>query len=535
MNAITRRQFMRGSLASLGALTVASCGPAPERSEVIIRTAGWPVTTMPTAEAIAENPSLSVYADALQTWLNRNTHVRIERVETNIWDPQVMLTAVAGDTAPTYFLSTVLGNWSPTQARAAFAQGLMADLSDAVPNTNMLSNLLPNYRTSYEQTGQVNRQYFYFPIDAAMDNVMWYRRDLAAQAGVTPSIDWTWDDFYRLIGSMSTDGVQGLGAPFYFAGEILRSHGFDLLTSVPTPDRSWHWQLDFSDPRWGDLTRQYREHVFSGSSVYSDAAFTSDREYRDAFRAGSVGLVTTNVLSAFAAPDTDTSIAALARELGQSFEETIGFAPFPRGDGLATGGVKFGGGVALPPNSSAETIATALDLVDYIFYGAAADASTRATFEQTGDLKSVYTNPIPLNGRYQVPGLPGSFADAWGERILSEIQAVAALPLNPVNQQIAFFPPEENVLPDNQAIDDLWSRLTYDASVSDVMGEFMATAAVHNQQTDSFSSSVDRTTFIEGATAYFESVGNTLAASSPDFHQNRFVPFFNQQIRPKLS
>ena len=107
--------------------------------------------------------------------------------------------------------------------------------------------------------------------------------------------------------------------------------------------------------------------------------------------------------------------------------------------------------------------------------------------------------------------------------------------INPVNQQIAFFPPKENMLPDNQAIDDLWSRLTYAASVTAVAAEFMATAAVHNQQTDAFKTSVDRATFVKGATAYFDAVSSTLAASAPDFHRNRFVPFFNQHIRPKLT
>ncbi len=532
---ISRRQFLYGSVASMSALTVAACGPAPERSEVIIRTGGWPVTTMPTAEAIAEDPSRQIYADALQTWLNRNSHVRLERIETNIWDPQAMLTAVAGDTAPTYFLSTVLGNWSATQARAAFAQGLMADLSSAIPNTALSSNLLPNYRSAYEKTGQVDGKYFYFPIDAAMDDVIWYRRDLAAQAGVLPNENWDWDAFYRMIEAMSNDSIHGLGAPFYFVGRILRAHGFELLSEVPMPERAWPWMRDFSDARWTELASTYRDYVFNRDVVFSDAAFTSDREYRDAFRAGSVGTVSTNILSAFAAPHTDTSIAALARELGQSFEETIGFAPIPRGDGLSLGGVNFGGGVSLPPNSSPETIEAAIDLVDYIFYGEVADEMTRAVFEQTGDLQQIYTNPIPLNGRYQIPGVSGSFADAWGERILAEIQTVAALPNAPSRQRIAFFPPEENVLPDNQVIDDLWSRLTYDSEANDVAAEFEATAATWNQQTEFFESSVGKETFAEGSANYFEAVGESLKASSPDFYTERFVPFFEGKVRPNLS
>ncbi len=534
---ITRRHFLKGSIGALGAATVAACGPSAGKAEVIIRTAGWPINPMPTSEAIAANPALGAYADALQTWMNRNTHVRIERIETAIWEPQALITAIASDTAPTYFLSSVVGNWSASQARSAFKQGLMADLTEAIADTRLSKeSILPVYREAWEQTGNVGGQIFHFPIDTALEDVMFYRRDLFAEAGLPePSPNWTWEEYFELMSAAKKDGVSGFGAPWFFVGDYLKSYGFDLLTNVPTPQRGWHWQRNFDDSRWTDLTARYREVLFEPGNAYTDTAFKTKREYRDAFHAGVLATVSSNIMSPFKAAASETSVSGLGRRNGKSFEETIGFVPMPRGDGLVFGGINFAGGVALPPSVTPQEAQIAVDLVDYMFFGEAYDAQKVATYELTGDLQAVYDNPLPLDGRYQLDGVPGSFTDAWGERILQEIEHLTSLPQPSHRVQTPFFAPEENALPDVQVIDDLWSKMTYVKEVENISAEFDRAAAIWNQQSDSFTSSTSATDFVDSAQKYYAEIDRMLQASSPEFYANRYVPFYNQHVKPALS
>lgn len=534
---LSRRQFLAGSLAAVGAATVAACGPAPGKAEVVIRTAGWPINPMPTSEAIQSNPALSAYADALQTWMNRNTHVRIERIETAIWEPQALLTAIASDTAPTYFLSSVVGNWSAGRARSAFKQGLMADLTDAIADTRLAkTSILPVYREAWQQTGNVDGRIFHFPIDTALEDVMFYRRDIFAEEGLPePTANWSWGDYFALASAAKKEGVSGWGAPWFFVHDYLKGHGFDLLTNLPSPDRSWHWQRNFDDPHWASLIERYRTALFEPDNAYTDASFRTKREYRDAFHAGVLATVSSNIMSPFKAAAAETSVSALGRRNGKSFEETIGFVPMPRGDGLVYGGINFAGGIALPPSVTSEEAALAIDLVDYMFFGEAYDAQKVAVYEATGDLQAVYDNPLPLDGRYQLDGVPGSFADAWGERILQEIQQLTRLPQPSHRMQTPFFPPEENALPDEQVLDDLWSQMTYVEAVGDISAELQRTAAIWNQQTESFTTSTDRATFVSSAASYYAAMDVQLQAWSPEFYANRFLPFYRQHVEPVLS
>ena len=533
---MSRRQFIKSAFAAMGVATAAACGAGPGSAEIVIKTSGWPVNTMPTKEAIAENPALQAYADALQTWLNRNPNVRLERVETNIWDSAAMLTAVAGDTAPTYLFSNVLGNWSAERSRNAFALGLMADITDAVKNTRLhKQGMLPVYRQAWDQTGQIDGRYFHFPFDAALEDVVWYRRDLVQAAGLAePTADWNWEQFFDMATALNSDKVSGVGVPWHFSRDYVRSYGFDLLTNIPSPNSAWHWQRDFSDPRWAELASRYRNARFEVEGMYSDAAFNNLQGYRDAFHAETIAMVSTNIMSAFKVPLAETSVSAIGRRMGLSFEETIGFARIPQGDGFNMGGVNLAGGVALPPNVTPEQAAAAIDLVDYIYFGDAADAQKSAVYEQTRDLQSVYWNPMPLDGNYQAAGVPGSFADAWGQRTFDDLQALIALPQPPRRQRVGYFAPEGNVSPDEQAVDDLWSKLTYVQGALDLSAEFNSAASIWNQQAESFTSSIDGAAFSESADQYYEVMGQMLKESSPQFYSERFVPFLENQVRPNL-
>lgn len=558
---LSRRKFIRSAAVSAGVLAFAGCRTEEDDAvivndgvqegagkvitevptvikevDVTIKTAGWPLGAMPTAEQIAEDPSRQVYADALQTWLNANPGVKVESISANIWDPQAMLTAVAGGTAPTYFLSTVMGNWNPVNARSAFAQGLMADVSGAIASTGLRDRLLPSVRSAYEKIGQVDGKAFFFPIDAQMQNTVWYRRDLVNELGLNaPTEDWTWDDFFALVEGMTSGDRKGLGGAWYLVGQYLDAHGFKLLSEHPVPDEGWHWRRDMSDPHWADLAEAFREMKFDKDAIYSDAALTGDADYVSALRTGAIGSILTNITAAFSSASAETSFAAMAKELDMPFGDMLGFAPVPRGDGFRHGGVNMSGGVALPPDASPDLIEKALSLVNYMFFGEAADAQKAATYESTQDLQQVYNNPLPIDGKYQYEGVPGSFADAWGQNVVDEIAVIAGLPARKELDAGLYVAAEENAAPNNQAVDDLWSEMSYVEDVSDVAESFQSAAETWNTQAASFDSSVSGDDFKTGITKYYDDIETFWQDESPEFYENRLKPWMENIVRPQLS
>jgi hypothetical protein len=149
-NSVSRRDFLKTVMAGAGAAVLAPHGlalaaPAARvalprvQSDVVIVTSGWPLNPMPTTEEIEADAALEGYAAGLQAWLDQNPGVTFERIEANIWDPQAIVTAIAGGTAPTYIYPQSIGNWSDAGARNAFIQGLMKDVAPAIEKYGLIA------------------------------------------------------------------------------------------------------------------------------------------------------------------------------------------------------------------------------------------------------------------------------------------------------------------------------------------------------------------------------------------------------------
>jgi hypothetical protein len=545
---LSRRHFLKATALGAGTLALTACaplapasGPGASEGETVLAadveliTSGWPVTPMPTDEEIRGDPARAGYAQALESWMDQNPGVTIKSVEVNIWDQQAITTAIAGGTAPTFIYALTVGGWSLAGAQAAFKQGLIADITPYIDQYGLTGKLIESARDIFQTHGTVDGNAYYYPIDSGYNGGIWYRRDLVQELGLNePRIGWTWADFRTLAGALTSeaDGRKGFGGPFWYVGKYLGGHGFDIFSLVPTPETGWNWQRDFSDPYWAQLAEEYRSMMFIDRSIYSDAALGSGTgDYSTAFRDGRTAMTTENILGAFGSRAQEDSVAALAERLGKSYEEVIGFAPLPSGDGYVENGLYLGG-VSYSPDTVGDVLSKAVSIVDYMFLGGGWDIQKAGQYAATQDLQAVFNYPFPIDGRREYAGVPGTFADAWGEQTLTDLEAMAALPLMP--NRALYLPAESNPGPDNQVIDDLWSTLSYVEDVPSVSAALQAAQETWNQQAGGFNSSITDEQFVTGIKEYYEALDVFWRNAAPTFYDNRFKPWKESVIDPAL-
>lgn len=567
---LSRRRFLQGSLIGLGTaaapLLLSACGGTPPQgttsatsaptggetaatsapnaavepttapsvasSDLEIVTSGWPLTPMPSTEEMDKEPQRKGYASALQEWLDQNPGVTFKQIEANIWDQQSIVTLISGGTAPLYVYAQAIGGWSTAGTRAAFVQGLFADTTPVVEKYGLKSKLTDLAKASWEPYGVVDGKYINYPIDSGVGNTVMYRKDLVKQLSLKePTDDWTWEDLRALAKGLTSDADKrkGIGMTKTGAGEFLGAHGFDILSTVPTPNTGWNWERDFSDPRWTELSNEFRSMVFEDKSVFSDATATNNDIYSKAFVDGTIGIWQSNILGAFGPPADASSYAALAKRLNKPYQEVIGFAAAPKGDGFRNGGA-YVGGVAFSPDASPELLDKGASAVDFMFLGKGWDVQKAGQYEATKDLQAVFNYPLPIDGKYTYEGVPGSFADAWGQETLDAAKKVAGIPIAP--ETGLFLPAEKNAGPGDDAIRDTWSNLLYVADQVDPAQELKTAQDTWNQQAGGFSSSISDDDFVASTKNYYAALSDFLKQNTPEFYEQRFKPWYDSKIAP---
>lgn len=504
------------------------------QSDVVILTSGWPLNPLPTAEEIEADAALEGYAAGLQAWLDENPGVTFERIEANIWDPQAILTAVAGGTAPTYIYPQSLGNWSDAGARNAFIQGLMKDVAPAVEKYGLIAKLTEGARAGWEPIAKIGEdQYMSYPIDSGM-TMVYIRRDLLEEAGVElPGDDWTVADMFAMARAMTKGNVKGLGGQTWMAGANLSAHGFDLLSTVPAPETGWNWLRAVPEGAdWAGILTEYRKLVFEDNAVMSDVTFTGDDPYTNAFVNGAIAMYRTNILSAFSRITQENSLAAAAASAGKSYEEMFAFRGTPRGANGYFDNSLYVGGVAISPDATDAQMDKALSVVDYMFLGPGWDIQKAGQYAATQDLTAVFNYPLPIDGKYEYEGVPGTFADAWGQQTLDDITQAASRPKFP--NLALYMPLEQNPGPDGTAFEDAWSTITYVADETDTAQVLQQAVDNWNAQAAGFSSSIPDEEFIAAAKAYFTDVDAFWADASPEFYESVFKPWYEGTVLPAL-
>jgi len=173
-----------------------------------------------------------------------------------------------------------------------------------------------------------------------------------------------------------------------------------------------------------------------------------------------------------------------------------------------------------------------LSAVDYMFLDEGWDIQKAGQYEATQDLQAVFNYPLPIDGKYTYNGVPGTFADAWGQVTQDDILAAVSIPKEP--DRALYFPVEGNQGPDNQPFDDAWSNIVYVAEGVDPAAELQKAVDTWNAQASGFTSSVSDDDFRASAQTFYEAIDAFWKDASPEFYETTFRPWYESKVLPNI-
>lgn len=542
---LNRRQFLKtlgassaGMVALAAGVPVAAAGaaaaPRAQNAEIVLQTASWPYTPMPESEP---EGGYSAYEQALAVWLEDNPNVRIETIEVGIWDTQALLTSIAGGTAPVYFSSGVIGSWNVAGLQAAYAQGLVADITEQFESFGFRDKFseLAKAGTAWYMLG--DRVYGVMN-EIAPGNGIYYRKDLLAEAGLPePTVDWTWDDVREYARALTTADRKGLVTQNWNLSWQLGAEGLgdnSLFSRVADPSSSWNWRWDYSSNLevYENVINRYRGMAYEDESILADVTF-NDGSVAQSFYNEEAAMVTNP--SQFYTRVTEPWPYALAQNLDQPMEELVGFMTHPKG---ANGHLNPASRVVIPPTGlnpdlNSATKEVALNLYNFMEMESGFDLQRRLRFEETGDLKQAFAIfPFP-RAKDTIDGVEGSAADAWGADFIAVLDYHARV-VSGYPEEGLFFPAEQNLGPTNAAWTDAASTFSYERGDLDIAALLQNAQDTRNQQAQGFTSSTPDDVFIEAATAYYAAHDAYWAEVAPEFYENTFKPWYESVIKPSL-
>jgi hypothetical protein len=547
--ALTRRQLLRGlaaggAAAAGGALLAtdhagATAPVAPRQAQPaapvdvqLTLAPGWPFPALPAEGEPATDPRQDAFAETLRAWQELNPGVEVEQIEFNIWDQEGLVTAVAGGTAPSLFHGSVLGGWDNAATFAAFKQGLAADVTDLVAKYGTSDKLADYVRAPWAQWS-VDGRYYAAPQAYVPGNGIYFRRDLITELGLEePQPGWTWEDFRTLAKGLTEGDRKGAALQRWGSGWTLSASGFDLLTTIPDPEASWHWRRDYTSQldKWVSRVQLYRDMVFTDQSIVSDISFT-DPEVLGAFVNGSAAMFANN--SSFFLNTGDDGPLAMANALGKPLEEVVGWIQHPVGDlQIANNTQPFVSILSFSPDLEGDALDKGYALFDHMFFGPGFTQLRVAAYEASQDLRVVYDDVVPVNGLTTIEGVPGTPTDAWGEKYITAVEDALAIPLPPDRSQ--YIPAETETGPTDDAAEDASSRWSFEAGELDIAALLRDLEETQNSQMAGFESGVPREDFIAGAKAYYEAHNAFWEQHSPEFHANIFRPWYEENVAPAL-
>ena len=157
----TRRDFLKvvgvaGALAGAGSILSAcskrGSGGSGSSDVTLAVSPDGPYGPMPTDKEQKDSIGSRAYAESLQAWLKKNPGVKLKKVSVNVWDQDTIRTALTGGTAPAAFISNVIGGWDAAGIRSAFLQGLAADVTPLVDESQLLPKLADYAKPIWEKS-----------------------------------------------------------------------------------------------------------------------------------------------------------------------------------------------------------------------------------------------------------------------------------------------------------------------------------------------------------------------------------------------
>jgi hypothetical protein len=494
----------------------------------------WPYATMPTKAAQRENPANAAYGEALKSWLDKNPGVKLSNVNLDVWDQEALTTAVTGGTAPAMYPGNVLGGWGSAATRSAFQQGLAADVTE-LADTYAFADKLADYAKPTWANSKVDGRFYAAPQGYSAGNGIYFRRDLIRQLGLEePTPGWTWADLRSLAKGLTEGKRKGLAIQNWGLGWALNAEAFNLLTQIPAPDAQWNWRWDYTSAadRWAPIVRSYRDMIYVDQSVLADVS-TTDQEVTEAFSQGRAAIMPNNTYFFTGDPDADNTPANLAKKMDKEVGEVYGWIQHPRGTtGFFGATSAFMTLLSFNPDLSEEALDKAVDLHDYMTFGAGYVRQKKAAWELGKDLKKVYTEATPLRGMDPVEGVPGSLEDSWGTEFVQAVQEAAQLPTLP--DQGVSFPAEESPGPEATAIGDAQSRWQFERADPDIAADLAKAERTRNKQAESFTSSTSDEEFVAAARRYYAAHQEFWRQHAPEFSEATFQGWYDDTIVPAL-
>ncbi|MBA4865655.1 extracellular solute-binding protein [Streptomyces sp. PSKA54] len=494
----------------------------------------WPWVKISKLNKAKSDPNAKAVNDALGAWLDDNPGVRFKDITLNVWDQKALVTAVSGGSGPAMFPASVLGNWNGAAIKAAYQQGLAADITELAEKYKF-EDKIADFAQPHWKSLPVDGKLYSMPDSFNAGNGIFYRRDLIAKKGLKePEPGWSWEELRALVRGLTTDRMKGAAFQKWGVDWPLKAQAWALLTRVPAPSQKWHWKYDYTThaAAWTEAVELYRGMLYQDKSALSDSTL-ADGEVTSAFTQGRAALFGNNIGFFFGDPDSDNTLPNMAKRMDKPMSELVGFVPHPVGKtGYYGVSAPFMGVTAFSPDLSADALDKMVSLQDHMTYGQGYVIRKQVRWDATKNLQRVYNDPTPINGMTKIEGIDGSLEDAWGPEIVKAAQASAAMSNLP--DEAAYFPAEKNAGPPNTPIEDMESHWSFEKGRVDIRGDLKKLTDTHNKQAAGFTSSVDKADFAEAAEKYYAAVKEFWQEKAPDFASEVLDPWLADVVKPSL-
>ncbi|HEY8454014.1 MAG TPA: extracellular solute-binding protein [Actinopolymorphaceae bacterium] len=541
----SRRSVLKAMAASgvlaLGGSALASCSSDGERGsgetvDVTLTTYdGWPFGPMPTAKEQKDDPTAKAYAGVLREWMREHPGVKIKNATLNVWDQQALTTAITGGTAPSLYPGDVIGGWNRANVRSAMLQGLVADMTEYLEQYKV-HDKLEDYAKPIWEKWEVNGRFYASPWIYNVGTGLHYRRDLVQELGLKePTPDWTWDDVRELAKGLTEGKRKGIVLQGWGLNMGLNADGMDFHSTIPAPETGWNWRWDYSSraDQWIPLIERMRAMIFEDQSVLADISM-GDGDTLAAFFRGDAAIHNNTVIYFTIPPGSDNAPADLAARLDKPIEEVVGWMTQPNGTNGRTANTQ--GQVDLvgfSPDLDDDALDAAMSLLLHVQQRGWVE-QRKAVYEATNDPKHVYdwANIMPLF-KGLLDQVPSSPEEAWGTKFMNEVRRAAQIPIAP--NEAFYFPAEPNPAPSSTIRDDMTSRWTNERGNLDLRADLKKLDDTRNQQAQNFTSGISDEDFIEAASGYYEAHAAYWQENAPDYYQNVYQPWYEQNVLPALS
>lgn len=316
---------------------------------------------------------------------------------------------------------------------------------------------------------------------------------------------------------------------------ILEANGFSLLTQVPSPKTSWHWHYDYTSnaQEWIRDANLYRTMRYQDQSILAVAGNAGTNASPQSF-ANQNSAMFIGASNFFTMPDTDPgSITAVAKNMGKTEDEVVGWVQMPAGSTGAFGGTQpFIVLLSFDPRLARNAVGLdkAVSIFAYMQFGQGAIDQKVSMYQATKDLRKVFTDVPSLTGLESIPGVPGTASDAWGTRYVQAIKTAANIPVIPI--QSWYFPAETNADLTTDAANDFGSGVTN--THNDIMGLLQHRQQIENAQAQTLVSVNSQDTFIKSARTYYTAVGDFWQQNAPLFYSSVYLPWYQRNVLPAI-